>query len=130
MHSEVSRCPACRGPLEATELTCPECQLQLRGRFGRGCRFCTLDPEQRRLLDIFLSCRGVLRDMEKVLGLSYPTVRARVDALLAALGYAPTKAELEAEQDQTVRRREILARLEAGEITAEEAASAIREISG
>jgi hypothetical protein len=68
--------------------------------------------------------------MEKVLGLSYPTVRARVDALLAALGYAPTKAELEAEQDQTVRRREILARLEAGEITAEEAAAAIREISG
>lgn len=128
MHTHITRCPSCQEPLTCTELTCPRCQLQLRGRFERGCKFCALDPEQRRLLDVFLGCRGVLRDMEKALSLSYPTVRNRVDALLAALGYAPTKAEAEAREDQAGRRQEILDRLEAGELTAEEAAAALRKL--
>jgi hypothetical protein len=130
MHSQVNRCPSCHQPLQVTELTCPSCSLELRGRFERGCRFCALDDEQRRLLDVFLSCRGVIRDMEKVLGVSYPTVRGRVDALLTALGYAPSKAETESRDDLTVRRREILDRLETGELTADQAAAALKELAG
>jgi hypothetical protein len=115
--------------LDVTELTCHSCDLRLKGHFERGCRFCALDPEQRKLLDVFLSCRGVIRDMEKALGLSYPTVRARVDALLAALGYAPTKAEADVQEGLADRRRDILSRLEAGEMTAEEATKALRDLA-
>lgn len=130
MHERITRCPSCRQPLQVTELTCPSCRLQIRGEFERGCRFCALDPDQRHLLDVFLGCRGVLREMEKVLGLSYPTVRSRVDALLAALGYAPIRAEAEGREDQASRRQDILDRLEAGEVTAEDAAIQLKELGG
>lgn len=129
MNRNIARCPSCEQPLDVTELTCRSCDLRLNGHFERGCRFCALDPEQRKLLDVFLSCRGVIRDMEKALGLSYPTVRARVDGLLASLGYAPTKAEAEAQEELADRRRDTLSRLEAGEITAEEATKALRDLA-
>ena len=129
MNRNIVRCPSCEQPLEVAELTCHSCDLRLKGHFERGCRLCALDPEQRKLLDVCLSCRGVIRDMEKALGLSYPTVRARVDSLLAALGYAPTKAEAEAEEEQADRRRDILSQLEAGEMTAEEATKALRDLA-
>lgn len=126
----VRRCPNCHEPLQVTELTCSECDLRLRGKFERGCRFCALDPEQREVLDAFVSCRGVIRDMEEALGISYPTVRARLDALLVALGYAPTKRELEAAETLADRRREVLDRLEAGELSAEAAAAALKQLAG
>ena len=129
MNRNIARCPSCEQPLDVTELTCRSCDLRLKGHFERGCRFCALDPEQRKLLDVFLGSRGVIRDMEKALGLSYPTVRARVDALLAALGYTPTKVEAEAQEELADRRHDILSRLEAGEITAEEATKALRDLA-
>ncbi len=129
MEKQITRCPRCEQPLLVTELTCDACGVQVRGRFERGCRFCALEPEHRRLLDVFLSCRGVLRDMEQVLGLSYPTVRNRVDALLAALGYAPSGAEPEPAEDVGARRQAVLDRLQAGEITPEEAAVALRQLA-
>jgi hypothetical protein len=128
MRKQITSCPSCDRPLQVTELTCAACDLRLHGRFERGCKFCGLDPEQRRLLDVFLSCRGVVRDMEKALGLSYPTVRGRVDALLVALGYAPSKEEAETREDRSTRRQGIVEQLAAGELTAEEAAAALREI--
>ena len=129
MNQSITRCPSCEQPLDVTELTCHSCDLRLKGHFERGCRFCALDPEQGKLMDVFLSCRGVIRDMEKALGLSYPTVRARVDSLLAALGYAPTKAEAEAQEDLADRRHDILSRLDAEEMTAEEATKALRDLA-
>ena len=129
MNRNIARCPGCEQPLNVTELTCGSCDLRLKGHFERGCRFCALDPGQRKLLDVFLGCRGVIRDMEKALGLSYPTVRARVDTLLSSLGYAPTKAEAEAQEELADRRRDILSRLEAGEITAEDATKALRDLA-
>ncbi len=129
MNRNIARCPTCDQLLDVTELTCHSCDLRLKGHFERGCRLCVLDPEQRKLLDVFLSCRGVIRDMEKALGLSYPTVRARVDSLLAALGYAPTKAEAEAEEAQADRRHDILSQLEAGKMTAEDATKALRDLA-
>ncbi len=129
MIQSITRCPGCSEPLQVTEVTCPDCDLRLQGHFERGCRFCALDPEQRHLLGVFLSCRGVVRDMEKALGLSYPTVRARVDALLAALGYAPTKEEAEAAEDRAGRRRAILDQLEAGELSPDGAAAALKAVA-
>jgi hypothetical protein len=130
MNPTPTVCPSCSQPLEVTELTCAACDLRIGGHFQRGCRFCSLDPEHRRLLDVFLSSRGVLRDMEAALGLSYPTVRSRVDALLVALGYAPTTAEAEAQETLATRRHDILDRLQAGNLTPEQAADALAQLSG
>ncbi len=129
MQSEISRCPNCQQPLRVTELTCETCDLRLQGHFERGCRFCALEPDQRELLDVFLSCRGVIRDMEKALDLSYPTVRGRVDALLTALGYAPAKAEAASQEELAARRREVLDQLQSGELTPEDAAAALKDLA-
>jgi hypothetical protein len=73
----------------------------------------------------------VIKDMEAALGLSYPTVRSRLDGLLATLGYAPVKAEAEeeGEDERAGRRQQILDRLQAGEIEAEEATKLLRELA-
>lgn len=126
MAIELNACPNCKKPLRVTELACPRCDIKIQGQFERGCKFCSLEPEQRRLLEVFLQCRGVIRDMERVLGVSYPTVKARLDALFNALGYEPVKVE--SKEELASRRREVLDRLEAGEITAEEAARALKDI--
>ncbi len=127
MH-DITRCPSCESALVVSELTCPSCALRLQGRFERGCKLCALDPEQKKLLDVFLGCRGVLKDMEKVLGISYPTVRTRLDALLTSLGYAP-REEARTIEEVAERRREILDLLQTGEISAEEASTRLKALA-
>jgi len=128
MKKDAIRCPSCDQPLTVTELNCPVCQISMRGHFQRGCRFCGLEQEQARVLDVFLSCGGVLRDMEKVLGISYPTVRSRVDAMLNALGYTP-REEARTIEEVAEQRKAILDQLQAGEITAEEASTRLKALA-
>ena len=142
VHDVIATCPVCSGELTITRLHCRACGSALEGEFGVG-RFGRLDREQLSLLESFLRSRGNLKEMERELGISYPTVRGRVDALVRTLGFgdAPLDdvdldAELETELDQRERtpddaaadRRDILERLARKEIGAEEAAEALREL--
>jgi hypothetical protein len=117
MRRTPTQCPVCDLPLSISELRCRGCGTTLRGEFTLSrCSFCNLPPEQLKFLELFLRCRGNLRELERTLGLSYPTVRARLDGLLASLGYTATESADTADQ-----RREILEALEAGSLTPDEA---------
>lgn len=136
VHDVIATCPVCSGELTITRLHCRSCGTALEGEFGAG-RFGRLDREQMSLLESFLRSRGNLKEMERELGISYPTVRARVDALVRSLGFgdapeAPDEAEADEPKatETAVDRREILERLARREITAEEAAAALRTGSG
>src|SRR4026208_2086897 len=83
----ISTCPVCEGELAITRLHCRSCGTALEGEFGVG-RFGRLSREQLTLLESFLRSRGNLKDLERELGISYPTVRGRIEALLRALGLA------------------------------------------
>ncbi len=120
----VDRCPTCGGPLEVRELGCPVCELTLRGRFRR-CEFCALPEEQLSFLRLFVSRRGNLREVERELGVSYPTVRARLDDLLQALGYSPSAPSVQERQEL---RRMVIEKLKLGRLTPEEAASKLRKL--
>lgn len=85
-------------------------------RFGRLAR---LSDEQLEFVEVFLRCRGVIKNVEDMLGVSYPTVRGRLNAVLETLGLATDDDNSPAEQRRM--RREILADLAAGRISAEEA---------
>ena len=85
-------------------------------RFGRLAR---LSDEQLEFVEVFLRCRGVIKNVEDMLGVSYPTVRARLNATLEALGLASDDDGAPAEQRRA--RREILNDLAAGRITTDEA---------
>jgi len=81
-----NRCPSCRSELEVRALCCSQCATSVEGHF-RLSRFCQLDGEQFGLLDLFLRSRGNVKEVERELGLSYPTVRAKLDQLWIQLGY-------------------------------------------
>ena len=144
-HDVIATCPVCSHELAVTRLHCGSCGTTLEGDFSVG-RFGRLSREQTVLLESFLRSRGNLREMERELGISYPTVRARVEALVRALGFGP-RADAEpdaiepaeaadAGDDPTIRivtatdRTTILERLARHEITADEAAAAIRALGG
>ncbi len=80
-------CPVCTSRLETTQLGCPHCGTGLVGHFA-PCDFCGLDDADLDMLRVFLASRGNMRDLERHLGVSYPTARARFDDLLRRLGLA------------------------------------------
>src|SRR6476661_9223324 len=90
-HDVISTCPVCASELSVTRLHCGSCGTTLEGDFSVG-RFGRLNRDQLLLLESFLRSRGNLREMERELGISYPTVRARVEALVLALGFGPRDA--------------------------------------
>ena len=125
----ISTCPVCSGELSVTRLECRACGTAIEGEFSVG-RFGSLSREQLALLESFLRSRGNLKELERELKVSYPTVRARIDALVRALGLAdgPFVAE-DASEDAAAtgsQRRDVLERLARHEITADEAAALIR----
>jgi len=137
----ISPCPICDQPTEITEVACSDCGIQIRGRFSAS-PYETLSREQKRFLETFLRCRGVLRDVEAALGISYPTVRSRLDALLATLGFdqedasaasqpqaSPVTVKEKESADASARRIEILAAISAGTMDADSGLRAIEELS-
>ena len=127
-----NKCPFCSGSLEVTEASCLGCGVQIRGRFELA-PYRNLDAEQLRFLETFLRCRGVIRDVEAALGISYPTVRGRLDALLNALDFSEEgrhtqPVPLTAEEKAT-RRREILAAIQDGTVDADAGLTALQELS-
>ena len=93
-------CPVCGERLALTRLSCHACDTELSGAFA-GCEFCVMSDEDREVLRVFLASRGNMKELERHLGVSYPTARARFDALLGKLGIdrapappSPTRVEL------------------------------------
>jgi hypothetical protein len=78
-------CPVCGERLRLTRLSCRECGTEISGDF-EACEFCALSSEERQTLRVFLASRGNMRELERHLGVSYPTARARFDELLTRLG--------------------------------------------
>lgn len=121
-----AQCPACGGHLAITRLQCINCGTEVTGTFTLG-RLASLREPHASLLDLFLRVRGNMKEMERLLGLSYPTVRARLEEALAAAGLdrPPVPGEV---SDAAARRKAILDDLEQGTMTAAEAAARLREI--
>lgn len=92
-------CPVCDERLALTRLSCPACDTELSGGFAT-CEFCVLSNDDRDVLRVFLASRGNMKELERHLGVSYPTARARFDALLSKIGIerpaapTPTRVEL------------------------------------
>jgi hypothetical protein len=125
-YAQPTRCPICSGKLIVTQVACEECGVTIQGHFTPN-RFSQLDEEQLRFLEVFLRNRGMLAGVERELGISYPTARNKLDALLLALGLTPATTQ-DLNGHLAEQRRQILDLLEQGEITAEEAARKLRTL--
>ncbi len=116
-------CPVCGARLEVRKLYCPACDITIEGRFNM-CKFCYLNQEQREFVETFVRCRGNIKEVERELGVSYPTVRNRLDAVIVALGYTVEAEEPDTRVDEG--RRKVLESLNKGEISAEDAIKILR----
>ena len=125
--SVIGRCTVCGDELAVTRLQCGTCDTQIEGRFRLG-RFQRLSAEHLAFLEVFVKNRGIIKDVEAELGLSYPTVRARLDEVLRPMGFAaggdedPRPSPRQAQAQAREERRRILEDLRAKRITADEAA--------
>ena len=123
-HAMPGTCPACGDGLSIVRLECATCGTAVVGRFHASA-FARLTSDQMAFLEAFLRSRGNIRKVEREMGMSYPTVRSRLNGLLVALGIA-----VEPEEDDESaprRRREILDQLESGALSPDEAARRLRQ---
>jgi hypothetical protein len=120
-HPMPTRCPVTGEPLEVTRLRAPTSGVVIEGQFLPN-EFALLDRENLDYLRLFVKVRGNLKEVERMLGVSYPTVRARFEQMLRALGYEA------APESGGSSRSDVLARLERGEISAEEATRALQAL--
>jgi hypothetical protein len=120
-HPMPTRCPVTGESLEVTRLRGPSSGVVIEGNFLPN-EFALLDRESLDYLRLFVKVRGNLKEVERMLGVSYPTVRARFEQLLRALGYEA------AAEEPGPSRADVLGQLERGEITAEEATRALKAL--
>ncbi len=122
------KCPVCGERLSIIKLGCPQCSTTIEGEF-QPCEFCRLPEEDLSFAKVFIRCRGNIKDVEKELGISYPTVRGRLDAVIRGLGFeVPAKEATQEREAKETARSEILDRLSKGEITAKEATEQIKNL--
>ena len=107
-------CPVCSQQLALTRLSCPSCSTELSGVFAM-CEFCGLTDDDREVLRVFLASRGNMKELERHLGVSYPTARARFDSLLGKMGIERAPAA------PAANRLELMEQVARGEIGVDEA---------
>jgi hypothetical protein len=116
-------CPVCGDAMVITTLHCPNCDVTVQGRFTLG-RLALLSPEQLEFVEVYLRCDGKIKRVEDELGISYPTVRNRLNDIITTMGYeAPGSENSELSGEQ---RRRVLDDLAAGRISSEDAVELLR----
>ena len=128
MRKVLEQCPTCGGELTVTGLHCRSCHTRIESEYST-CRFCRLTQESLDFIEIFVKNRGNIREMERELEISYPTVRSRLNDVIKELGYE-VEAESATSDEMADERRTILKRLNEGEISASEATELINQLRG
>ncbi len=125
MRKVLEKCPTCGGELTISGLQCHACHTRIESQYST-CPFCRLSQQDLDFIEIFVKNRGNIKELERELGISYPTVRNRLNAVIAELGYE-VRGDAPTSDESSEKRREILKQLDEGEISAEEAAELIKQ---
>ena len=111
----------CNGTLRVRELYCPRCRVRIQGDFEPPhSRLLSLSRKELEFIELFVRVRGNIKEVEKALGVSYPTVRGMLDGVIKNLGYTVRKP-MDAEK-----RMEIIEKVSKGELSAEQAAELLK----
>ena len=110
----IGECPICKSDLKVTKLKCTSCNTEISGEFQLS-KFSYLTKDHLYFIEVFIKNKGNIKQIEKELGISYPTVKRNLDEVIVSLGY-------EVSSEEKANKEEIFKKLESGEITALEAA--------
>jgi len=113
----MTECPVCSGRLKPTQLSCEACHVTIQGELPAS-RLEILSEDQQQFVESFLVARGNIKEAEKLMGISYPTVRRRLDEIVHALGHPTTAAQKS--------QMEILDEIEAGSLSPKEAVNRLK----
>jgi hypothetical protein len=123
MNSVIGQCPICSNTLYVTRLHCRSCDTTIEGHFSLG-RLYQLTPEQLGFVETFIRCEGKINRVEQEIGLSYPAVRSRLAEVIEAMGFEVGETPEPVVSEET--RRQVLAELSSGKLSAEEALEILR----
>lgn len=119
MNKRLRNCPVCNARLEVQRYHCPSCDITIEGQFAIS-ELAALNAEQQEFVKTFICCSGSIKEVEKKLGISYPTVKNKLKQVQDIL-CPESKSSLSEESE------EILKKLEQGAISVEEAIQAIEK---
>ncbi len=128
MNKLPTACPLCGGEISVTRIHCLECDSTIEGRFTAG-SFGQLSHEQLDFIETFIRCEGKITRMETELGLSYPTIRNRLQEVIRAMGFEPGAGD-EPPGLSGEGRQKVLEDLDAGRISVEKAMGMLQERGG
>ena len=118
----IQECPLCQTVLKVRVLQCPSCHTKIEGNFDPpNSKIFSLSKRDIDFIELFVRVRGNIKEMEKALGVSYPTVRSMIDGVIERMGY-PVKEPFNKKHHM-----EIIEQLEQGKISAEKAAELIEK---
>jgi|SRR5690554_2459335 len=109
----IGTCPVCSDKLIATRLTCQVCHTEISGEFELS-RFSNLSKEELYFVETFVKVYGNIKEMEKELNVSYPTVKKNLDSIVKKMGYTQKEDDQEMSND-------VLDKLQKKEISVDEA---------
>jgi hypothetical protein len=112
-----NKCPSCGGKIIITRLECAECASTIEGKFT-PCPVCTMDPEVRELFDLFMESRGNLKDVQRMLQVSYPTARNKMEQLFNHFD--------QYREETALSRKDVLKMLKEGKLSVDEAADLLK----
>jgi hypothetical protein len=118
---QLHDCPICGSELRVKVLACPSCRTKIEGDFSPPeSRLFSLSREDLEFVEMFVQSRGSIKEMEKALGVSYPTVRGMLDSVIGKLGYTVDRGI------SPDKRKDILDRLDKGELSVGEATKLLK----
>ena len=124
MYPVRSTCPVCGEQMVVTRMSCQHCSSELSGSFDLPLLL-RLNAEQMQFVEVMLKNRGNIQKVSADLGIPYPMGRAKLDEIIAALGF-----DVESEETPSIsgeERQRILKALEEGKLSTEQA---LRKLKG
>lgn len=115
-HEIIGACPVCGDKLRVTKLSCRQCGTEISGDFALS-KFNALSREELAFAETFLRVQGNIREMEKELGVSYPTVKKNLETIIRKMGFEVRKKSAQ---------QEVLEKIRNGELTVDEAITHIK----
>lgn len=106
-------------PVVIERVRIPARQIAIEGTFTLP-ELARLSPEDQVFVTAFLRSHGSIKEMEATFGVSYPTIKARLNRISGQLQFIDT--------DPSPSRSDVLERLKSGEITAEQAISELEAL--
>ena len=99
-HKSVDNvCPYCTEAMQVTRMTCQACEVSVEAAFPDG-PLARLPVEHQRFIEIFVLAGGSLKEIANQAGVSYPTVRSRLDKVIQQLG-----TELDVQQKESKKKQ-------------------------